>query len=344
MADINRWMVSVVALLAGGLAACGDGAEPWMVSVDAGSDSTRAEITLIVGDTEKVFETALPWNDRIELPDGGFTLVLRVRSLDGEKVGCGIGNLGRGDRDTFASNRTSQGGGLHVECTLVGAIDGDEVEWESSTDVLTPLDGSTDESTDDSTDDSTAAETTEPATTEPATTEPPATDPPDTTSPDTSAAAVSGLQYADGVVSVRLDDFHGGPDVVLAVTLGTGATFNTPTGLPDYLIVSGSLDDVALSLDMSPTFGDSLEEILPDAPDGLVRDDRLLSGDLSGAVQQLAGASGEATLHGAAVRGDWKVRCTVFLNRALLASGELTIDQVAAALQRALLSFTVSDA
>jgi cytochrome P450 len=180
-------------------------------------------------------------------------------------------------------------------------------------------------------DDSTAAETTEPATTELATTELLATDPPDTTSPDTTAAAVSGLQYADGVVSVRLDDFHGGPDVVLAVTLGTGATFNTPTGLPDYLIVSGSLDDVALSLDMSPTFGDSLEEILPDAPDGLVRDDRLLSGDLSGAVQQLAGASGEATLHGAAVRGDWKVRCTVFLTRALLASGELTIDQVAAA-------------
>ena len=93
MAGFNRWMVSVIALLAGGLAACGDGAEPWMVSVDAGSDSTRAEITLIVGDTEKVFETALPWNDRIELPDGGFTLVLRVRSLDGEKVGCGIGNM-----------------------------------------------------------------------------------------------------------------------------------------------------------------------------------------------------------------------------------------------------------
>lgn len=43
MAGFNRWMVSVIALLAGGLAACGDGAEPWMVSVDAGSDSTRGD-------------------------------------------------------------------------------------------------------------------------------------------------------------------------------------------------------------------------------------------------------------------------------------------------------------
>lgn len=334
----KRWWARVgvaFGLCAPLLAACSSD-ETWHVTLDAGSDSTRAEITIITEDDTKTFEIDLPWDQQLDLPNGSFKVTLRVRSLDGKKVGCGIGDIAAGDNRSLSGSRVSQGGGLEVECRVSGRTAGGEIDWGSDSEVLTPLPDATDPP-DDTTPpapDTTTADTAPPEST------PPATDPPPT-EPPTTADLSSLVVYSGGVLQVQLDDNHGGPPVVLSLAIGEGVDLGTPTAMPEFYIVTSQFPTATATIDLSPTFGDSLDELMPDAPDGLARDDRFSSGDLIGVVQQLNGEGASRKLYGIAVIGDWKARVTVFVSGSALDAGEVTMDQVAARLKVIMLSFAV---
>ena len=320
------------------VAACADDPQPWILGLDAGSESKRAEITIVNGESTRVFEADLPWDETLVAPNGSFSVVLTVRSLDGKTVGCGIDGPHRAADGTSRLARQSQGGGLEVQCSMSGAISSNEVSYESASDILTELDGS-----------APADDTTPDATT------PDATTPDDTVVAPTTAASASTepattvedfatrFLYSGKSLSVQLTDPQGGGEMVLRLLVGPGIAFGDVNGLPDYCVVAAALPSARMNIDLSPTFGNSPAEMMPDAPDGLVRDEQSLDTTPVTMVQQPAGAAGENVLHGLALSGSWRALLTVFVDGAALADGTVTMDQAAAALTKILSTFTVDE-
>lgn len=339
----RRWAILMTSVLAAStISACG-GEEPnkWVIGLDAGSDATRAEIRIENGDDIRTFEADLPWNEEIEMPNGSYSITLTVRSLDGNDVGCGIDGPHDPGKGVSQMNRESQGGGTAVECRMSGSISSGEYSFEANSDIL-------EEGTDGGVIDDTAPETSPPDTAaapettevpEPTTTEP--TPPSTTTGTDFSPRMV----YENGVLSVLLDDLHDDSQVTLSLAVGENLEFVTKQlGLPDYLITSAQLPNATINFDLSPTFGDELAEIVPEAPEGYAIDVDISKGAMVGAVQQPNGAADENRLYGTVVLGDWKAQLVVYVNSAALDAGTITMDQVAALLTTIMQSFTVTPA
>ncbi|MEQ1701334.1 MAG: hypothetical protein ABMA25_14595, partial [Ilumatobacteraceae bacterium] len=153
--------------------------------------------------------------------------------------------------------------------------------------------------------------------------------------------------YERGVMSVLLDDLLDESQVTLSLDIGVlddFAEFDQPVGLPEYLITSATLPYGIFSINLSPTFGKGLDELLPAAPNGYAIDFHISEGDLAGAVQQLNGAADEAHLYGTVVIGEWKAQVEVFVNSVALDEGALTMRQVANLLAAILRSFTATPA
>lgn len=332
-------MLAAPLLVAPLLVACGgDDERTWVIGLDAGSDARRAEIRIENGDDIRTFETALPWNETIEMPNGSYSITLTVRSLDGNEVGCGIDGPHEPDGGTARMNRESQGGGTEVECRMSGAISSDEYSFQSDSEILSEgTDDGGEDTTDTTPDTSVTTETT--VAPEPTTVAETAA-PPTTTGTDYSPRMI----YENGVLKVLLDDLHGGPQVVLSVTIGEGLEVGEPRGLPDYLITSTELPNAIVNVNLSPTFGDELAEIVPEAPDGYAIDIDISEGGMVGAVQQPNGAADERRLYGTVVIGDWKAQLVVYVNGAALDSGAVTMEQAAALLTKIMQSFTVTPA
>lgn len=331
----RRWAIMMTSVLAAGtISACGgDESNRWVIGLDAGSDATRAEIRIENGDDIRTFEADLPWNEELEMPNGSYDITLTVRSLDGRDVGCGIDGPHDPGKVASQMNRESQGGGTVVECRMSGSISSGEYSFEANSEILE--EGTGDGAIDDTVPDTTLA--------------------PETSTVDTVATAettvpaqpeddVTRFLYSGPVLSVQLSDSAGGPDMTLLLQIGAGVVFGEPSGLPNFCIISAELSNARANIDLSPTFGDSFDEMLPDAPDGLVRDERALNSDPQVIVQQLAGEADANVLHGVAVNGPWKARMTVYVDQAALADGTVTMNQVAAALTKILSTFTVDEA
>lgn len=335
----RQWaMLMAGVLVASTISACGgDESHRWVIGLDAGSDATRAEIRIENGDDIRTFETDLPWSEELEMPNGGYDITLTVRSLDGRDVGCGID--GPHDPGKLASqmNRESQGGGTVVECRMSGSISSGEYSFESNSEILEEGTVATIEDT------------------VPDTTVPDTTAVPETSTVDTVAAAetttpappeddVTRFVYSGQSISVQLTDVTGGPEMTLRLQIGAGVVFGEPSGLPDYCVVTAELANARIVVSLAHLYGTTLEELLPDAPNGLVRDERSLNTTPQVVVQQLVGESEANILYGVAVSGGFKAELKVAVSSTALADGSVTMDQVAAALTKILSTFTVDEA
>jgi hypothetical protein len=241
-------------------------------------------------------------------------------------------------------NRESQGGGTVVECRMSGSISSDEYSFQADSEILEEG-GAAPETTADAPDDTSPV--TEPATEPPATTDttegsttPSTVAPPTTTGTDDSTR----MTYENGVLAVVLDDLQLGPAMQLSLKIGTGLEFGELNGLPNYLITSTQLPTAIVNINLSPTFGDNLAEIEPDAPSGYAVDLDISNGAMVGSVQQLNGAADSSRLYGTAVIGDWKAQLVVYVNGAALDSGAVTMEQAATLLTKIMQSFTVTPA
>lgn len=320
------------------LVACGgDDERTWVIGLDAGSDATRAEIRIQNGDDIRTFETDLPWRETIVMPNGSYSITLTVRSLDGKEVGCGIDGPHDPDKLSTRMTRESQGGGTAVECRMTGAISGNEYSWESQSEILSEGEDVTSDTNVDTVPDTEVPATTDAPEPTAATT---TAAPPTTTGTDDSPR----VTYENGVLKVLLDDLHEGSPVVLSIAIGEGLEFGEPRGLPDYLITSIEFPNAIVNIDLSPTFGDELAEIVPEAPGGYAIDIDISTGDLVGAVQQPNGAADERRLYGTVVLGEWKARLVVYVDGSALDSGAVTMDQAAALLTKIMQSFAVTPA
>lgn len=336
----GRWTAALVAALAAAplLVACGgDDDRTWVIGLDAGSDASRAEIRIQNGDDIRTFETDLPWNEEVEMPNGSYDITLTVRSLDGRDVGCGIDGPHDPGKGASQMNRESQGGGTAVECRMSGAISGDEYSFSADSEILEEGTGSAIDETVPDTSVDAVPDTVAPA----------------TSSVDTAAAEtttpvpsddVNRFLYSGPVLSVQLSDVTGGPEMALHLQIGAGVVFGEPIGLPDYCVVTAELTNARVNISLAHLYGKTIDDLLPDAPAGLVRDERSLDTTPQIVVQQLVGESEANILYGIAVSGDFKAELKVYVDPSALADGTVTMDQVAAALTKILSTFLVDPA
>ncbi len=141
-------VLAVLALIVVGAGCGGSDGSDLEVTLAAGGrlDNRAAVVTTIGGVSTTHDDVDLPFVEDVTL-DGDFDLTVEVTSLDGNDVRCEIAGLEEGrnvplNPDLGAGDSVEIGGpirsedGQHVLCTAAGTVDGNSIDYQSSTEVL----------------------------------------------------------------------------------------------------------------------------------------------------------------------------------------------------------------